>query len=260
MINKANKRQQISMEVDGVARIPLEFDRHYKLDLLPGEHEIVINSFGFEEIQKQIVIDDDEIERIAKSEWKEKMILVNLKPPKVEAEYFLYPKNNTNVFDITNKDTVILPFGKYTIIGNAPKHEESKTHFTINSNDPEFIVPNLYPKTKKKAKAYGWFPGAGLVYAEKKKIGFSVMAGTIASGAMYLFSRDKYSKEYDKLNVLQADYLENTDLDQSATLRNRRDTQQKKVNDLGLMKDLSGGLAGSLYFFNIGYTYFFHGL
>ena len=188
------------------------------------------------------------------------MIVVNLKPPKVAAEYFLYSKYNTKVYDITSKDTVILPFGTYTIIGNAPKYEKSKTHFTINSNEPEFIKPNLFPKTKNRAKTYGWFPGAGLVYAEKKKTGFSVMASTLGLGAFFLFSDNKYKTENNKLNKLQEDLMNQTDLDAIAAAKELRNVQRDKVDKAAIQRDTSGILALVSYGFNLILTWRFHGL
>ena len=41
-------------------------------NLLPGSYDIKLEIEGYEEIEKQIVIEDNKIERIEKSEWEEK--------------------------------------------------------------------------------------------------------------------------------------------------------------------------------------------
>ena len=260
-VKKKTKNQKIRLTIDGTLETPIENNQYFSLSLEPGLHKIEIRSLGYEAIKETRNIYDDK-EEFIRPKWDPILVKVNLKPLRQAPKMTLLAKGNKeyNKMDITGQGSLELPFGKYTIMAKAPKYEKSQKPFTINSNEQKFITPELTRKSIKKAKNYGWFPGAGLIYAEKKKLGISVMAGTLGLGSYYVLLRGKYPNENKKLNVLQADYLENTNLDEFAIKKARRDDQQEKVKKIKDMKDFSKYATVVLYGVNLSLTWKFHGL
>jgi hypothetical protein len=255
------KNQKIRLTIDGALRTPKENNDYFSLNLKPGPHKIEVSSLGYEAIKETRNIYDDKKEIII-PKWDLILVKVNLKPLRQAPKMTLLAKGNKeyNKMDITGQGSLELPFGKYTIMAKASKYEKSQKPFTINSNEQKFITPLLTPKSPKKAFKLSFFPGAGLIYAEKQKLGIGVMASTLVLGSYSVFLRGKYPKEINKLNALQADYLENTDLDEFSIKKARRDDQEDKVNDIRIMKNSSSIATAVLYGINLSLSWKFHGL
>ena len=110
--------------------------------------------------------------------------------------------------------------------------------------------------------ALGWsvMPGAGMIYAEKPKLGIGLMAGTLGAGSYFLYKNDEYKKESKKLDDFQTEFLSQTDLEEIASSKALRDAQNEKVNKIGSEADMSIITTMALYVLNFGVTWFFHGL
>ena len=75
-----------------------------------------------------------------------------------------------------------------------------------------------------------------------------------------MVKNSEYNSELDKLNQFENEYLNQTDLDQIAVAKAKRDDQLTKVNDIATLKDVSLISALALYGINFGITWKFNGL
>ena len=260
-VKKKTKNQKIRLTIDGTLETPIENNQYFSLSLEPGLHKIEIRSLGYEAIKETRNIYDDK-EEFIRPKWDPILVKVNLKPLRQAPKMTLLAKGNKeyNKMDITGQGSLELPFGKYMIMAKAPKYEKSQKPFTIKSNEQKFITPELTRKSIKKAKNYGWFPGAGLIYAEKPKLGIGLLAGTLGAGSYFIYKDDEYRKESKKLHNLQTEYLSQTDQVQIAASKALRDAQREKRDKIGSEANISLMTTMALYGLNIGITWFFHGL
>jgi hypothetical protein len=102
--------------------------------------------------------------------------------------------------------------------------------------------------------------GAGMIYADKPKLGIGLLAGTLGAGSYFIYKDDEYRKESKKLHNLQTEYLSQTDQVQIAASKALRDAQREKRDKIGSEANISLMTTMALYGLNIGITWFFHGL
>jgi hypothetical protein len=99
-----------------------------------------------------------------------------------------------------------------------------------------------------------------MVYAEKEKWGYGLMAGTLGAGSFLIYNSLKFNDENGMLADIQVDYLAQTEIENINELRISRDAQKGKVETIRSNRDISLLTTMILYGVNFGITWFFNGL
>jgi hypothetical protein len=274
VIDKRHKYQEFDIFVDGKKYTALKNHRGLTtttVELEEGIHDVKIMEPGYETIQKWIEITSG-INRI-NAVRKPMLTQINL-IPSTGMTISLNARGDKPVTKnyIKIKTLMSVRYGNYKIKANAPKHESAKFDLIIDSKGArlgrydlpfykdKYDIP-IKLERKTFSNALGWsFMGAGMIYAEKPKLGIGLLAGTLGAGSYFIYKDDEYRKESKKLHNLQTEYLSQTDQVQIAASKALRDAQREKRDKIGSEANISLMTTMALYGLNIGITWFFHGL
>ena len=273
VLRKINKKQKFNLKIDGVDKVEQNNKRSldggtYPLDV--GIYKINIEEDGYMPIVKEINIHHKRFERIDLERIPIK-VDVTLDPylPGYDMTLFSSNEEYDNVPIKESKDVqklpygkyqLLLPYGKYKIKSNFAKHESDNHTFRIKSPDPITESLKLNKKTSTKAFIFSAFPGAGLLYAEKKRTAITFFGGTILSSLFTYYTYDKYSKKEADLTLLQKKYIQSVELEDIEKARVLRNKKQEEVNDLFTLRNQSILTSLSIYVLSVGVTWTFNGL
>ena len=266
LLRKKNKKQKFTLKIDGVDIVEQNNKRSlnggdYKIPV--GTHNIEISEEGFNQIKKTIKI-------LQFPKNKAEVIFLNMTPLLVDVRInpyslgysmTLFSSENKafNNVSIINKN-LKLPYGKYEIKSHLPKYESSKISLLVNSPDRTILPIKLNKKTVNKALKYSLFPGAGLVYAEKKRTGITFFGSTILSSLFTYYTMDQYKKNKSELALLQNNYIQAVDLENMGNAKKNRDSKQVEVSNLYNLRKQSIGATIGIYVISVGVTWMFNGL
>ena len=261
-VSKKSKKHNISLSINGkemsnysksntklVGPIPMEI----------GKNMVIISEQGFEDVASEINATDYSQDTLS-ANGEKLFVNVAFSANYEDAELSLNSNQKDLDLAIGDDQKIRLPFGRYSLTALAPKHKKKKIRFDIDQNRDRFIDINLMKKNQRDALKWSIIPGGGLYYSEKKNIAYGLFCGVIGAGSLFVVKNSEYNSELDKLNQFENEYLNQTDLDQIAVAKAKRDDQLTKVNDIATLKDVSLISALALYGINFGITWKFNGL
>lgn len=273
VLRKIDKKQKFVLKIDDQVKTVQNNKRSldggtYLLDI--GTYKIEILEDGYVSIVKEINIQQGRFERIDLERIPIK-VDVTLDPYLLGYDMTLFSSNkkydnisinkNKNLQNLPdNKYKLRLPYGKYKIKSNFAKHESDKISFRINSPDPVTQTFRLKKKTSTKALIFSSFPGAGLLYSEKKRTALTFFSSTILSSLFTFYTFDQYNKKESELALLQDNYIQAVELEDIESTKQIRDQKQVEVNKLYNLRNQSIGATLGIYVFSIGITWMFNGL
>jgi len=230
-------------------------DKNRFIDLPEGHYNLSITEYGYYEINKSIIIEDEKTTIVVATN---EQILVP-----VSFKFTSQPgilKIDNSLVQINSNQSLNYPFGQHTILAKKPKYQTFKSSFTVDKNEPLNIDIQLIPKSQSRAKLYSTLlPGSGQIYAEHYTRGIIYTALSIGAGLVINTTYQDYQNEKALMDQYYDDYQNASGL-AVGPLSIKYQDQVDVVNDVQIQLAASAIILGTTWLVNIVDAYLFNGL